>query len=296
MLKANVRQDHTPATCFFVADSILTNVRAMYDQQGLPELYHARIFTPVCEVDKCYAIELELYWDLIGRYHHYDTVPGGGLTRLDHLPFTDQDYLKLNYILSNPNSVLASYQKDELVRDVRDSEIDGFTGATIAEVKETVIPGAVYSCHTLWHIAHGAVRDSLRIATREKFSKELVNKLVDRKDQEVNYFLIDNLSEEEYLMYLPAVLRAISDGEAYFAKNAIERMPPDALADSLAQNFFAGYFSDLNYFAQVSLLKKLDEIALNNELIITLKNNLDERNSYKNDLIRHLLESKQIYK
>jgi hypothetical protein len=283
--------DH-PITQFTVADSIKIDVQAIYDSLGILDKYHARVFTPVCEVDKCYAIEADFYWDAVGRFHHYDTIPGKELTKLDHIPFTDSDYVKLNYILSNPNSVLASYTKEELVRDVRSSEIDGFTGATISEIKETVIGGAVYSCHTLWHIANGAVKDSIQKVTRKMLTKDLVGKLVNQEDQEVNYFLIDNFSEADFTKYLPEVLKTIEDGEGYFAKNAIERMPPEAVADSLSQKFFASYFSHLDYFAQVALLKKLSGAAINDALSGTLKKHLDDRNSYKNELIRQLIHER----
>lgn len=278
-----------PSAIFYVADSITTDVFALYDQQGLLQQYHARVFTPVCEIDKCYAIRLDVYWDPIGRYLNYDTLPGNELTKLDHQPFSNSDYQRLHYILSDPNSVLGSYNKDELVSNVRDSEIDGFTGATVKEIKETVIEGAVYSCHTLWNIIHGKVTDSLREATSEMLSKSLVTKLVKQKDQDINYFLIDNLSEQEYITYLPEILQTIVDGEGYYAKNAIENMPVHALADSLSQNFFSGYFAKLNYFAQAALLKKLQGRALTEEFRLTLKNNLDDRSSLRNDLVRQLL-------
>lgn len=279
-----------PAASFFVADSLTTDVFAIYDQQGLLQQYQASVFTPVCEVDKCYAIRLVVYWDPIGRYLQYDTLPGNELTKLDHLPFEKNDYHRLHQILSDPNSVLGSYNKDELVSNVRDSEIDGFTGATVKEIKETVIEGAVYSCYTLWHIVHGTVTDSLRHATSKMLSKELVAKLVNQKDQDINYFLIESLSEQEYIAYLPEILQTISDSEGYFAKNAIERMPPQAMADFRAQNFFAGYFPQLNYFAQVALLKKLPGVELTEGLSKTLKQNLDDRNSLKNNLINQLLD------
>ncbi|MDZ7604336.1 MAG: hypothetical protein U5K79_01840 [Cyclobacteriaceae bacterium] len=281
-----------PIAHFTVADSIKIDIEAINDSLEILDKYHARIFTPVCEVDKCYAIEADFYWDLIGRFHHYDTIPGKGLTKLDHIPFTDNDYVKLNYILSNPNSPLASYTKKELVRDVRSSEIDGFTGATINEIKETVIGGAVYSCHTLWHIAHGAVKDSIQQVTRKMFTKELVGKLVNQQDQEINYFLIDNFSVQDFISYLPEVLKTIEDGEGYFAKNAIEKMPNEVVADSLSQRFFAENFSKMNYFAQVALLKKLNGATISEVLAGTLKGQLDDRNSYKNELIQQLIEER----
>lgn len=277
------------ATSFAISDSIRVDVLANYDSLGLLVNYQARISTPVCEPDKCYAIDIIFYWDVIGRFQGYDTIPNFGLTKLDHKPFSDLDYIKLDDILQNPNSPLALYTKEQLVQNTRSSEIDGFTGATIQAVKGSVIEGAVYSCHVLWHIAHGAVVDSVRQVTKKSLSREFVGKLVSLQDQEINYFLIDNFSEADFHNYMPEVLQTISIGKGYYAKNAIERMPENMLSKESAQGYFAANFSQLNYFAQVALLKKLNKDHLSDGLKNKLKQELDERDSYKNELISQLL-------
>jgi hypothetical protein len=281
----------SPVTFVNVADTIPMPVFLVEDSLGLPDRYKANIVTPVCESDKCYIIEIDFYWDLIGRFVRYDTIPGMGLTKLDHVPFTPMDYQKLQEILSNRNSILSSYTKDALIKSTRTSEIDGITGATAEEIKESVISGGVYSCFTLWHIANGPVEDSLRKNTASVFSEGLVKKLVSTQDQEGNYFLIDAFSEDEFMKYLPEVLQTIQQGQGYYAKNAIEKMPAVAVSDSLAQQFFATNFSSLNYYAQVALLEKLTAKSVNQALIMVLENNRDDRNSYKNELINSLLPS-----
>ena len=273
-----------------LSDSVRFDVKALTDSLGLPHGYEAVVLTPVCEVDKCYAIQILLEWDLIGRYQTYDTIPGQPLTKLDHEPFTADDYQKLHQILSNANSVLASYKKEELVRDTRTSSIDGFTGATIREVKESVIGGAVYSCYTLWHISHGAVANSLQLVTKSIFNKALVNKLVNEGDQDINYYLINIFSADDFSTYLPEVLLTIQDGKGYFAKNAIEKMPSGVVNQHQAQRFFTNEFDQLNYFAQVALLGKLDKNVLDDSLKNVIESHLDNRNSHKNELIRKLTE------
>jgi len=284
----NSKTNDTPITHFTVADTIQTGVNAIYDSIGLLNSYTARVFTPVCEVDKCYAIEINFYWDLIGRFHHYDTIPGKSLTKLDHEPFIVDDFIKLEKILKNANSPLALYSKEELVRNTRSSEIDGFTGATINEIKESVIGGAVYSCHTLWHIANGSAVDSLQKTTKKNFNENLVKKLVSKQDQEINYFLIYSFSEDDFQTYLPEVLLTIPQGKGYYAKHVFEKMPKDVISSNLSQTFFAANFNQFNYFAQVALLEKIDTNSLSSEMSIALTNSLDERNSYRNDLIRQL--------
>lgn len=280
-----------PVSSILIADTINCEIDALYDSVGLPDQYTAHIATPVCETDKCYEIEIKFTWDLLGRFVSYDTIAGGGLTKLDHIPFTEADYQRLAQILSVVSSPLNNYTKEELVKNTRSSEIDGVTGATIQDIKESVIEGAVYSCYTLWHIAQGVVVDSIRNVTTSMLDKRLVNKLVDKEDQDVNYFLINQFSDEDFVHYLPQVLEMIGQSQGYFAKNAIEKMPAEGLKLDMSQLYFVENFDQLDYFAQVALLKKLKKIEVSQQLRDKLKSTLDERNSYRNELIESVLAS-----
>ena len=281
----------SPVTSFFVSDTLEIELYTIYDSLGVPDKYMACVESPVCEIDKCYAIELQVYWDLIGRFYKYDTLPGQGLTKLDHVPFTTDDYTRLTRILSDPYSGLSRYSKEELIGDTRTSELDGITGATIEEIRGSVINGAVYSCYTLWHIVHGSVVDSLRMATVSSLDKPLINKLVDINDDDVGHFLINNFSDENFEDFLPEVLRLIEHADGYLAKNAIEQMPKNVIMHELSQGFFAQNFEELTYFEQVALLRKLNKDGLMQDLKNTLSRSLDDRNSYKNELIQKLTEN-----
>ena len=277
-------------TYFFVEDSIRINVDLMMPSEGDVQVYHARIFSPVCEPDKCYNIELDIYWDLIGRFIRYDTVQGNPLTKLDHIPFTTSEYQKMQQILQNERSALADYPKKELTRqNTRISEIDGLTGATADEIRSSVIEGAAYSCYTLWHIVHGSAKDSIRLNTREILDVDLVNQLVNENDQKINYFLINSFDSLDFIQYKNAYLETIKQGKGYYNKKAISKLPDHLVSDVEVQSFFASYIEELDYFAQVSLLEKLS----NTDLIPSLENAIievrDDRKSYKNDLIEEIL-------
>jgi len=282
---------HRPDVAADLSDSSQIEIKAIYDGLGLIDQYRVTVKTPVCEAEKCYAIQLEFYYDPIGKFLSYDTLQGQELTKLDHIPFVEADYLKLQHILNNRHSLLASYTKDELVNNTRISEIDGVTGATSLEIRESVIEGAVYSCYTLWHIAHGPLIDSLQTLTASMFNQNLVKKLVDKNDQEVNYYLINSYSEQDFHDYLPEVLRTISNGQGYYAKNALEKIPIEVLNSPLSQQFFGSNFDQLDYFAQVVLLNKLQKESLSASLKNTLMEAMDQRNSLRNELIVKLTES-----
>ena len=289
LLEPAQKSDSVPVTNFHAEDSISVDVLALYDSAGLLDGYKAEVFTPICEKDKCYAVTVDFYWDLMGRFVRYDTLPGEALTKLDHIPFEEEDYLTLHRILREAQSPLARYEKEELVRDTRMSEVDGLTGATISEIKNSVISGAVYSCYVLWHIANGPAVDSIRGVTIDRFDKRLVEKLVASEDQDINYFLINSFSQQDFERFLPQVLRTIQTGQGYYAKNAIDQMPKSLLADSATQEFFGSEFQDLNYYAQIALLKKLQAPLLSDKLILALEGSRSDRGSYRNELITSLI-------
>lgn len=274
---------------FTVADFINIPIKGYYDSLGLIDLYGARVYTPVCEGKKCYSIEIDLYWDVLGRYHHFDTVPGKGLSKLDHIPLTSSDYCRLDTVLRDPQSILSSYSMEELVENTRSSGIDGITGATLEVLKRGIVDGAVYSCYTLWHIAHGPVVDSLKKATKGMLSQELVQKMVELDDQDIFYYLIHSFSDQEFKSYLPEVLITIREGEGYYSKNAIESIPDEILADSLSQAFFAEFYPELDYFAQVALLESLNSQNLSEALKSVISNEEEERDSYKYELVKKLV-------
>ena len=270
------------------SDSTQIEITPHLDSAGLLDGYQVYINTPICEVEQCYKVQLNLYCDAIGNFVSYDTLKGHELTKLDHIPFTTEDYLRLQHILTDHHSVLSSYQKEELVKNTRSSEIEGFTGATVLEIKRNVIEGAVYSCHTLWHITHGPLADSLKILTASNLDQAMVRKLVSRKDQQINYFLIDYCSKQQYQQYLPEILSTLKDSQGYYAKNALEKIPAEVLNREDAQEFFAAQFSQLDYFAQIALLKKLERDLLTAELKSVLLERLDQRSSLRNELIQEL--------
>ena len=55
-----------PVSRIRISDSTAFEVYAFYDSQGLADHYGARIYTPICEGSKCYAVEIDMIWDLTG--------------------------------------------------------------------------------------------------------------------------------------------------------------------------------------------------------------------------------------
>lgn len=110
-----------------------------------PVLYSSNIVTPVCADGDCKLMHITLYWTLLGDYAGFDRCVEEPLTKHDHDEFLFADYWKLHELLQDHNSILKRRALDELVTKPKPSEMEGvdaLSGATVKEVKESVVSGA----------------------------------------------------------------------------------------------------------------------------------------------------------
>lgn len=161
-----------------VLDSIGNTVYLAYDN-GYPSYYFAHIFTPVCNTGECLPVYVNIYWNLAGQYLRFDQPEGQILTKLDHVPFTPEDYQLLDEILRgsdprygelahpNPGSQGDHAQKENNSNQSNPAPamqnkkmiskydmVDGITGATAIQHKAQFVPGALYTTYTLWGLAN----------------------------------------------------------------------------------------------------------------------------------------------
>ena len=280
-----------PAFEFLTQDSVEVAVYPLYDSEKRLDQYQARIFTPICEDTICYSVELDFYWDLLGNFIEYKLLPGKPLTKVEHDPFEEEDYQKLGAILRNKQPAFVNMRKEELITKVSNDQVDGITGATVAAIKDEIVPGAAYSCYTLWHIAHGVVMNGILQHTASQLDTPLVRKLSALEDENAHFFLFNNFKGSDFSKYLPELLYMIGKNGSYFAKQAIEKLPIELLSNHEVQDFFAEHFNQIGYFAQVSLLKQLKGQAINDNFAKTLIHNLDDRGSSQNEAIIALFVS-----
>lgn len=104
-------------------------VFATTDPDGTPTGYNVRLQVHVCMDNQCRIVHLTMYWDALGYYQRIECPMNAPLTRMEHEVFTDADYRKLDRILKNRQSLLATLPYEALV--VKQSEpaegIDGWS-------------------------------------------------------------------------------------------------------------------------------------------------------------------------
>jgi len=282
----NIENKQQPSFDVTTEDSIQFKLYLSVDKDNMPENYISRIKAPVCEDGLCYDVELIVYWNLVGNFVRFESLPTKPLTKLKHEPFTETEYIKLSELLSSSTPTISKYKKHELTTKIQN--VDGVSGATVSAVKDETIPGAVYTCFTLWHLVHGEVVDSIQKYTAKMVSENVVRKIIDYRTESADYFLIDYLSEQQFELYLADILPLTTRNNWSFAKHFFEKAPIALFASAKFQHFFERNYTTLEYYAQVSLLKKLQNITISNNFAMSLLDNLSG-NTNRSELTVHLI-------
>lgn len=264
-------------------------VIALKDKQGLLDKYRANIIAPVCEDRVCYDVNLIFNWNLIGEFIDFEILSGEPLTKLDHIPFSPKDYQRLQSILRNQDLNFVKIPAEELVVKSDKPKLDGYSGATKETVKREVIEGALYTCYTLWHVANGAVVDSIKANTSSDLNKSLVTKMIAQKSQTNNYFLINHLDKNGFKENIDAILGLMAESKGYFSKNAFEKIPESLFESKSVQDYIITNYQELDYFTQKAILKKLEKVKHHSELSQFLINEISIDNTFQNQKLIGLI-------
>ena len=179
-------------------------INILLDQRKEPVLYSAAISTPVCADGECKLMNLKLYWTLLGEYAGFDRYPDLPLTKYDHDIFLEEDYQKLHELLTDDKSILGRRSIDRLVEKPKMRTVNGVdavSGATIAQVKESIVPGALYSCYTAWHLTHGDIREKLKARTLSVLNENVIIDMLYSKNPEYQLFALEKMDQELYLQH-----------------------------------------------------------------------------------------------
>lgn len=238
-----------------------------------PLFYESTIRTAVCDDEICEIMYVKLYWDLVGEYVGYDTLPGHQLTKFDHEPFTTQDYHKLHELLKNDGSILKFKVKDELIdkEKLKASDVvDGTTGATALEIKEEVVEGALYSSYTLWHLAYsGTIQNMLTNHTVQFVDNELKYYLLNSNRAGYRLFAFQNFREGDFKLYENFWLKSLREDIPMTRKFILANLPDPLWSTVSVQDKVCGLFQFFDVNTKTYLLKKME--ALNEISAVSLE-------------------------
>jgi hypothetical protein len=258
--EAHPVQDPEPAFQYVTSDSVVLDIYETYDTAGLLAGYRTHVISPVCEKGECYPVELDFFWDLLGKFIRFEIDPEQPLTKLDHVPFTTDDYKKLEQILRTQSPSFIHLRRAELVMEpTGDEELDGVTGATVKAIEKDMVAGAIYTCYTLWHIANGGITFKIQEHSRNKLNRSLIRQMLSDGEAGMHYFLIEHMESEYLPDFLSEILQLAGQYDAYFATRVGERLPAAFFARPEVQQFFRQHFPRLDQPTQLAWLEKMQE-------------------------------------
>ncbi len=226
---------------------------------SLPDYYYCDLKTPICLENLCNPIEIRLEWDLIGNFRNYREVIGKEITKFDHEPFEQKDHEQLKKILSDRESMLQDYLIEDLVDTtvkVYSAEIDGLTAATSSTISDKLVPGAIYTCYTLWHLVNGEIADRIRSNTEALLDTRLKKKMLMSGVTDYQDYVLDGIRPADSGLFAPDLIALTGGKNRFIAIKAIRKLPasraikPDAIKmikrfedyDFPVQSAFIQYF------------------------------------------------------
>ena len=267
-------------------------LQVLEDREGNPALYTVRIETPVCADGECRLMHIRLYWDLLGNYAGYDKVKGYPFTKHDHDEFLLQDYIKLHLLLQDPNSILERRKIDELVEKPEKPVVEGvdaLSGATIKEVKESVVSGALYSCYVAWHLVHGQVNEAINMHTASILDDKLISTMLYGNNTAYQLFALKQLKVHQYIEHQQRLVFLLKKSTPLVRSYILKKLP-DTIWQSEQQDPFWEAFSEIDVNSRSLMLEHIDK-ALDATLIML---SYDVALMTKNQLKKYLEKLKQI--
>lgn len=279
------------------ADSIQENwLNLYYSEEKFPICFSRNITTAVCLDGLCRLVDITLYWEITGKYLGYSLENGKELSKREHVPFLESDYVKLNEILSDSLSALKFYSLEGISTPKHnDSKVDAISGPTVASLARWIVPEAAYTSFTIWHLAYGASRDSLMAYTSKNL---LTSALICRKLQSADVYdqlrafewiYQSNLPQNQFVEY---ALKLLHGDNYYSSRQALTFLKRCNLEEDFLQkevirllkienfkikNLAIDYFSSIRKISQpvanemITLLNKDDYYLVNTVLNILSK-------------------------
>lgn len=266
-------------------------------ENNFPVMYSRKFLTGVCIDGKCRMLNIELYWNITGRYLGFKLPEGEFLSKTEHVKFNSNEYDKLNQLLDNPRSELANYSLKELVpvNDTTKLKVDAVSSATIATILEYVVQGAVYTTYTLWHFVYGPTKREIEKLTKEKLSSDIVLELLNSQNKDDQIWTLKHITGKMEISFSlqSKLMEIISGTDVYLTEQALNALKPENLTSDI-QMELVNIFNNSGFLQKKQIIQKLaDSPNLDNSIIKKFSSELSDLNGV---LLKAILDMFTLHK
>lgn len=205
-------------------------------KDSTPLRYFKKVRGEVCSSKECRLLNIEIYWNITGRYLGFKLPEGEFLSKNDHEPFKVTEYEQLHSILADESLPLDKVSLEELVEKPQKG-VDAISGATSKSIAQIVVKGAAYTTFKLWNIVNGSSMDNISKLTEKQLSPHLLSLILESKNVTDKLWALNRLNaDKELTPELEAKLLAIiSSDDFYLSYNALKTLSPTHLKSGALQ-------------------------------------------------------------
>lgn len=244
-------------------DSLVTSdIYLLSNSLNQPQFYTSHLAAGVCSDDLCRPVNINIYWDLLGRFIAYKTPPSDPLTKFDHIELTKADHLKLHRILADTSSLLRDYAPEDMIDKrivVHSATTDAVTGATNKSFEDDIVSGAVYTVYTLWHFVNGEIPAKILRATNKSLNDDFIKQLLTSGNASYQSYILEEITENQLFKFKDEVLKLILSQDTYVPHYAIAKLPSTTWSSTKEQNWILENFSKMTLTVQNALLDKFKD-------------------------------------
>ncbi|WP_057936600.1 hypothetical protein [Algoriphagus resistens] len=249
--------------------------------KGFPVYYSRNVHTGVCYDNQCKSLNITLYWNPTGRYLGFELPENEFLSKDDHVPFAEEEYVRLNRLLSDPNLPLGEFTYNQIAAKNKAAlyNVDGVSGATSKDVLEYVIKGSAYTTYTIYELVYGNTKSEVEAWTNEVLSDEYIEDILTESPYQDKLWVVDLIDGRlaEFPLSRNVIFDLMSSTDYSLAEKCLNSLvPKDLLAKevqySLIEKFLTFDFGMKSW--TVELLKDTPQISP--EVIVKLNKELPE--------------------
>lgn len=237
------------------------------DEEKNPLFYYADIQTPVCIDNICKPVFIEIYWNLLGNYIGYGVFEDHLLTKYDHDLFEPEDYEKLHNLLLDKHSILERRKLSNLFDsnlepgkqiEYKGQKVDGISGATRSEIKESVVAGGLFSCYTLWHLANGEVSQKLATLLDRDYTPAMSLYLLHTDYSDYHAVAIKRMNRDQLLQEFDRIIEIFPQATAVTKTYLLKKLPASVWAKKERARALYQLFDDCGVNSKTILIDHLE--------------------------------------
>lgn len=256
-----LKKEQQPIMTYTVNDTLSFPVYVVEDPDSKAFYFATQLQTNVCNDQVCLPIEVNLFWDLLGNYHHFSRDNDFHFTKFDHQYFEDADYKRLQEIMLDSLSVLRDYQVEDLLDKEAKKyslEVDAVTKPTSPLFSNVTVPGALYTVYTLWHIVNGSIKQALyQYAQTHYQERAWASYFAQSKVPVYQEYFLKQLSESDLKKYQQEVVALLFAEDDFVPHYAIDVLEKDYLIDPKQYNAVLHRLSALKPHVTTEVIKSI---------------------------------------